>query len=130
MADHPNVSLLRKGYDAFAAGDMDTLRDLFAEGIVWHAPGSNILSGEYEGRDAVFQFFGKLLEETQGSFRQQVHDVLANDTHGVVLVEFHAERGGKTLDARGVHTLHLENGQVTEFWNFVEDTTKADDFWS
>ena len=31
MADHPNVGLLRNGYDAFAKGDMDTVRDFFAE---------------------------------------------------------------------------------------------------
>jgi ketosteroid isomerase-like protein len=130
MADHPNVDLLRKGYDAFAKGDMDTLRELFAEGIVWHVPGNNMLSGDYQGRDAVFGFFGKLLQESGGSFRQEVHDVLANDTHGVVLVDAHAERGGKTLDTHAVHVMHVDDGQVTEFWNLVEDTTKADDFWS
>jgi len=130
MAEHSNVDLLRRGYDAFATGDMDTLRDLFSENIVWHVPGSNILSGDYEGRDAVFGFFGKLMEETGGNFRQEVHDILANDTHGVVLVDAHAERAGKTFDTHSVHVMHLENGQTTEFWNFIEDTTKADEFWS
>ena len=85
MADHPNVDLLRKGYDAFAKGDMETLRGLFAEGIVWHSPGNNILSGVYEGRDAVFGFFGKLMEETGGNLRQEIHDVLANDTRKSVV---------------------------------------------
>ena len=33
---HPNEELVRKGYDAFASGDMDTLRELFDPGIVWH----------------------------------------------------------------------------------------------
>ena len=130
MADHQNVELLRQGYDAFAKGDMDALRDLFAEDVVWHVPGNNLLSGDYEGRDAVFGFFGKLLQETGGSFRQDVHDILANDTHGVALVEFHAERGGKTFDGRSVHVMHVDNGQLTEFWNFLEDTTEADEFWS
>lgn len=130
MAEHPNVGLLRKGYDAFATGDMDTLRDLLAENIVWHVPGNNILSGDYEGRDAVFGFFGKLMEETGGNFRQEVHDILANDMHGVVLVDAHAERAGKTFDTHAVHVMHLENGETTEFWNFIEDTSKADEFWS
>lgn len=130
MADHPNVDLLRRGYDAFARGDLDALRELFAEGIVWHVPGDNILSGDYEGRDAVFGFFGKLIQESGGTFRQEVHDFLANDTHGVVLVEFHAERGGQTFDGRSVHVMHIESGKVTEFWNFLEDTTEADAFWS
>ena len=130
MADHPNVDLLRKGYDAFARGDMDTLRGLFAEDIVWHVPGNNIISGDYEGHDAVFGFFGKLMEETGGNFRQEIHDILANDTHGVVLVDAHAERAGKTFETHSVHVLHVDNGQVTEFWNFIEDTSKSDEFWS
>jgi uncharacterized protein len=130
MAEHPNVDLLRKGYSAFAKGDMDTVRELFAEGITWHVPGNNMFSGDYVGRDAVFGFFGKLMEETGGTFRQEIHDVLANDTHAVALVEVHAEREGKVLDSRNVHVMHVESGQVTEFWNFAEDTSKVDDFWS
>jgi uncharacterized protein len=130
MADHPNVALLRKGYDAFEKGDLDALRDLFAEDIVWHVPGNNMLSGDYQGPDAVFDFFGKLVQETGGNFRQEIHDILANDTHSVALVNVHAERAGKTLETHGVHVMHIENGQVTEFWNLTEDTTKADEFWS
>ncbi len=29
---HPNEELIRRGYDAFARGDMDTLRELFDRG--------------------------------------------------------------------------------------------------
>jgi ketosteroid isomerase-like protein len=36
---HPNEDLIRRGYDAFSRGDMDTLRALFHPDIVWHAPG-------------------------------------------------------------------------------------------
>ena len=35
---HPNEDLIRRGYDAFSSGDMDTLRELFHPDIVWHAP--------------------------------------------------------------------------------------------
>lgn len=130
MADHPNVDLLRNGYEAFAKGDLDTLRGFFAEDIVWHVPGNNMMSGDYKGHDAVFGFFGKLVQETGGNFRQEIHDVLANDTHGVALVNAHAERGAKTLDTHSVHVMHVEDGKITEFWNLIEDTTKADEFWS
>ena len=41
MADHPNATLLRKGYAAFGQGDMATLTDLFSEDVVWHFPGNN-----------------------------------------------------------------------------------------
>jgi uncharacterized protein len=44
---HPNEDLIRRGYDAFSSGDMDTLRELFHPDIVWHAPGRSQLAGDH-----------------------------------------------------------------------------------
>jgi uncharacterized protein len=40
---HPNEDLIRRGYDAFSRGDMDTLVELYHPDIVWHAPGRSQL---------------------------------------------------------------------------------------
>lgn len=37
MTDHPNLDLLRCGYAAYGAGDMDTINELFHDDVVWHA---------------------------------------------------------------------------------------------
>jgi uncharacterized protein len=39
MAEHPNATLIRKGYAAFATGDMATLDALFANDVVWTVAG-------------------------------------------------------------------------------------------
>jgi len=130
MAEHPNVALLRKGYEAFAKGDLDTLRGLFADDIVWHSPGNNILSGDYKGHEEVFGFFGRIVQETGGKFSNDIHDVLANDEHAAVMVNVHAERNGKTLDAPAVHIFHVNGGKVGEFWAFGQDSNELDAFWS
>jgi len=85
MTEHPNVELSRRGYDAFAKGDLATLSELIADDVTWHVRGVGPLSGDYHGRDEVFAFFGRLAEETAGTFRLDVHDVLANDEHTVAL---------------------------------------------
>ena len=36
---HPNEDLVRRGYDAFSSGDVETLRELWDPDIVWHAFG-------------------------------------------------------------------------------------------
>ncbi len=47
---HPNADLLRKGYDAFSKGDLDTIRnEVFSPDIVFHVAGRNPLSGDYQG---------------------------------------------------------------------------------
>ena len=132
MAEHPNVARLKKGYEAFANGDFDTLRELFDENIVWHVPGNNPIAGDYKGIDEVFGFFARIAQETQGKFGFDIHAILADDEHAVALIKASAERNGTRIDAEpGVHAYHINaDGKVTEFWGFTQDTTKADDFWS
>ena len=130
MAEHPNVALLRKGYEAFARGDIAALTDMFAQDMVWHVPGTNLISGEHKGRDAVFAVFAKTMELTGGTFKIDVHDIVANDEHTVSLTRAAASRQGKQLDLRGADIYHIRNGKVTEWWSFVEDQRLDDEFWS
>jgi uncharacterized protein len=127
---HPNVDLLNKGYDAFDKGDLDTVRGLFAEGIVFHIPGRNQLSGEYRGIDEVFGFFAKLIQLTDGTFKLERHAVLADDEHGVVMSTGTAQRNGKSLSARQVDILHITDGKLTEYWAFTDDMYAEDEFYS
>ena len=36
MADHPNAERLRRGYEAYARGDLATLRGMFADANAFH----------------------------------------------------------------------------------------------
>jgi ketosteroid isomerase-like protein len=127
---HPNVELLNKGYDAFEKGDLDALRELFTEDVVFHTAGRNPISGDHEGIDAVFAFFGKVFELSGGTFKLERHAVLADDEHATVLSTATGERDGKRLSVRGVDVFHVRDGRVSECWNFVEDQYADDEFWS
>jgi ketosteroid isomerase-like protein len=130
MADHPNLELLRRGYTAYGAGDMDTINELFADDVVWHIAGRSPLSGDYTGKDQVFGFFAKLQEMSEGTAKIEVHALLANDEHGVAVVTESATRGGRTHEGHATHVLHLRDGRVTEFWDAQTDQYAADEFWS
>jgi ketosteroid isomerase-like protein len=123
---HPNEDLLRRGYVAFSAGDMETVFSLLADDMLWHNGGSNQLTGDVRGHEAIMGFFGKLIEATGGTLQLEVHDVLANDTHGTVLVTAHADRDGQPMAVRQVNVWHLADGKATEFWSFAEDTAAYD----
>ena len=69
MEEHANILLLRRAYDAFGQGDMATLREVFAEDIVWHVPRRSLISGHHRGRDAVLGVFARAAELTGGSMR-------------------------------------------------------------
>jgi len=128
MAEHPNAALLRKGYDAFSKGDMETIRGIFAEDIRWHITGDSSLSGDYKGIDEVFGFFGKLATEMDGGLSLKLHDILANDEHAVALIDSTSTRKGQSRNSRAVHIWHVQGGKAVEFWDSPLDQAGDDAF--
>ncbi|MGB9111372.1 MAG: nuclear transport factor 2 family protein [Acidimicrobiales bacterium] len=130
MAEHSNVEVVRRGYDAFSKGDFAALGDVFADDVVWHVAGPGPLAGDYEGRDAVYGLFAELMKQTDGNFRLDVHDVLANDDHAVALVTASGTRGGKSLESQNAHVFHMRDGRVSEYWAATTDPESELAFWS
>ena len=130
MTENANVELTRRGYEAFGKGDLATLAELLADDCVWHVLGVGPLNGDYHGRDEVFGFFGRLAEETGGTFRLDVHDVLANDEHSVALCKLSASRGTKSIEVPVANVSHMRDGKVTEFWTATTDPQASIDFWT
>ena len=126
---HPNEELVRTGYEAFGKGDMDTIRGLFDPNIVWHAAGRSQMAGDYKGVDAVLEQFGKVFELTGGTFNLEIHDVMANDDHVVVLLTASAEKDGKKLEDKSVQVWHVKDGKATEQWLHAGDQYAVDEFW-
>jgi uncharacterized protein len=127
---HPNEKLVSGGFDAFSKGDVDTLRELFDPDAVWHAPGRGPVSGDHRGVDAILGFVAKVVELTGGTFRVELHDVVANDDHAVALSVNRGERKGRTLEDKSVIVSHVRNGKIVEIWQFFADQYAADDFLS
>jgi uncharacterized protein len=129
MAEHPNVALLRRAEEAFSSGNVEVLGDLLADDILVHAPGNGPLSGEYQGRDAVFAYNRRIFELSGGTYENEVHDILAGDQHGVILQRNRARREGRSLDVREVLVMHLREGKIVEVWEMYDDQQAYDEFW-
>jgi ketosteroid isomerase-like protein len=128
---HPNEERTRKGYEAFSSGDLEAVKDLFAPDILWHVPGDTPISGDYKGIDEVLGFFGTLMQETGGTFKLEIHDILANDKRAAILAHQYSTRNGKTLDTDVVHVMSINpEGKTTEFWGYVQDSKPIEEFWS
>lgn len=130
MAEHPNVDVFRRAYAAFAAGDFDALAEVFHEDAVWHNPGRNPLSGDFVGRDKAFAMFKKEFELSGGTYRPEIHDILATDEHITALMHTTAEREGKKLDMNYALIFHVKDGKITEGWDLWTDQHAVDEFWS
>jgi len=127
-----DADLVRRGYEAFSRGDMDTLRrETFAPDIKWHQNGRNQTAGDYDGVEAVLGLFQKFFQLTDGTFKVVVHDVLASDQHVVVLGTTSARRGGKSLgNGNYCQVFHMRDGRIGECWVTPVDPYELDAFFA
>jgi uncharacterized protein len=126
---HPNAELARKGFEAFAAGDVAAMDQLFADDAKWHFPGKGPACGDFEGKEAIFGSFAGIPQATD-SFAQEIHAILADDEHVVALVKTTAVAGGKTLRYDSVFVFHVSGGKMTEGWVTPVDQATFDAFWT
>lgn len=129
MPEQTNVSLHRRGHEAFRNGDVDFLADLFAEETVWHWPGNGPFGGDFHGRDAVLEMLGKF-GETADSLEFTDEDFLASDTRTAALSRLKLTRGDKTLEFDACEVVRWRDGKVAEEWFLVDDQYAYDAFWS
>jgi ketosteroid isomerase-like protein len=96
---------------------------LLADDVVWHEIGrAEPRRGKAELRAAM----GKRDWEITAT----VHDILANDDHGIILVDATATRGGRTFKYRTAEICHFRDGRISERWAFSDDTAAIVEFFA
>ncbi len=131
MIEHPNVTLVRNLFDAFQKGDTLRLFAMIDENAIWHFPGTKgQLAGEHKGREAIFSFLTKIPTLSNGKFKAELSDVLANQNSAVALFQGKGQRNGIELNNPTCLHMKIENEKITEFREFVWDLYKIDEFWA
>ncbi|MEU9053296.1 nuclear transport factor 2 family protein [Streptomyces sp. NPDC048384] len=132
MAEHPHAALVRKGYEAFQRGDMDTLRGMMTGDCTHHVPGSHPLSGDFKGIDSILDgYYGRLYSETGGSFEVELRDIFVDGRgHAMSVHRFTAARGDRRIDESGGIVFRIVGDKMTDLDECVADIDKANDFWA
>src|SRR5262249_29037182 len=107
-----------------------TVLTTFADDIRWHIPGRGPLSRDYRGHEEVLGFFRHFTELSDGTFRIQIDDVLANGDHVAVLVTESAQRGDRSWSSPQVHLWTVKDVKARDFGQFHGDQQTEDEFWS
>jgi uncharacterized protein (TIGR02246 family) len=128
MAD-ANEQLVRDGYDAFTSGDMETLGALFADDAVHSVPGNNQITGDYKGRDAILDFYGKLFELTDGNLSVDLQSVKVDGDKVAAVHNAKAQRGGKSFDGESTLNFTIKDGKITRIDEVPSDQAAEDEFW-
>jgi ketosteroid isomerase-like protein len=131
MRGDENVAVMRRAYEAFNTGDIETLTEVFDESLVWHLPGRSSFADDYQGRDATLAYFGQLAEETGGTFRAELQHLTADDEGRVVGIQRSTgDRNGKHLDVGNSIVFELKDGRVVDGREHFNDLYAWDEFWS
>lgn len=124
-----DVALVRELYERFAAGDLDRVREILSEDIVWVEPAGCFIpeaAGTTRGLDAVFKVFARYPElwESFEPTPQEFYD--AGD--GIVFV-IGEQRGrshsGREVAPSFINLWQVENGRITVHRSWSDTKTLA-----
>jgi uncharacterized protein len=102
-----NVETAKKGYDAYAAGDVETALKDFHDDIEWSIPGNSTLSGTYRGKGQFMEMLGKLAEKSGTTTPERIF----GDGDDVVVITNVAAGGESWLQA---DVLTYRNGKLVK----------------
>jgi hypothetical protein len=104
---------------------------LFSNDVVQHVPGNGPFAGTYKGPEAVLGYYGRLAEETGGTFRAHLVDLHGDGAGHVTAVHMiSAERKGTTRVSRGSILFTIMGDKVTDLLQLSGDLPGDDAFFT
>jgi uncharacterized protein len=100
MSEQDNIEVIKRGYEAFAAGDVETVMSQFDDDVEWVQPGDSAVSGTFHGKSEVMEHLGRLAEK---GLTVKLNRLIADGDTVVALTEVTA--GGETGQDADVFTL-------------------------
>ena len=118
-----NADAVKRGYDAFNAGDIDTVSKIFADDISWEGPNTSgvPMSGLNEGKDAVLQALGHI-EQLFQTFHVSPDEMIEQGDTVVVLshIEGTTATSGSDIKLPGVEIWRMSDGQAQRVQSLVD----------
>jgi len=123
--------VVRGIYAAINDNDPDAISPYLADDCIRRYPrGDSPIAGDHVGRDAVVDSYRYVLGHTDGDYKVDVGNVLAND---VIASSYHREQGhrardGAALDAEMIVRWVFRDGRVSEIWDYSNDIPSLNEF--
>jgi uncharacterized protein len=105
MSEQDNKEVIKRGYEAFSAGDIEAVMNLFDDDIEWVQPGQSAVSGTFHGKAEVMEHIGRLAEK---ALTVKLIQLVAEGDTVVAITEVTA--GGETGEDADVFT--VRNGKT------------------
>jgi len=126
------AELHRRQREMYAGGPVEPVRDLLADDVLWHVPGSSPIAGEHRGADAVVDYFERRRTLADETMRMSPGELIEEGDDVAQFVEGSATLGGEPVTWRtiGVYRVDPERRRVREVWLVPLDADLFDRIWS
>ena len=126
---HPNAVLLSSVYAHFSEGNFQAVLDACSDSMTFQIAGKSKLAGKYTKDTFLTNFVVKMKELSGGSYKLEVHDILASDLHAAVLASSKLTTHGKTVELRTVHVWRFDHGKPIAWYEYPRDLYQFDAAW-
>ncbi|MGB2375756.1 MAG: nuclear transport factor 2 family protein [Porticoccaceae bacterium] len=110
----PNITVVKAGYDAFAAGDMEAWAAVQADDVLWLMPVGLPYGGSFVGPEAIKEGVFGPIGEMWPEFK--VTPMHYYESGNRVFV--HARMTAEGLDAETLHMVTVKDGKYSQFQPF------------
>jgi ketosteroid isomerase-like protein len=118
-----NVEIVRAGYQAWNAGDMDAFRELHDPDVILRPENNWPEPGPYIGREAVMRFYEQFREAWDADTLQLTGDLSHAADRVVARFAWHAQEHGPESNIEVTVISAIRNGKLREvefFWDHAE----------
>jgi ketosteroid isomerase-like protein len=126
--DH--VERTRQAFDAFLRRDGIVIGRLLDDQTVWRVPGGSLMSGEYRGREQIFEFLRQTAVLTEGTYRADLRWVAGGDEVVAALYRASGRREGRELDIDQLLVLRYRGSVLAEVLAVPVDLKAFEAFWA
>jgi ketosteroid isomerase-like protein len=128
-SEHPNVALVRRGFDAMASGDLETAFGLFSPALRYYGYDATGTPREFRDRD---EFFGMVLE-AMSLMDEFVTELVEASAVGDSLVMAHVRGRRRVRGDERTETFdfamvfRIEDGRATHAMDMID--ARAEEFY-
>ena len=127
--EHPNVQLVRDGFEAVDRGDITWLAEHLSEDVVWHVGGNSKWAGSYRGTAEVLAFFARQGEAMGSATRSQdPRHARQRRPRRRPRRRDSDRQDGSSAAWKYVNIFHVKDGKVSEVWGMAENDADVDPF--
>ena len=118
-----NVDVVKAGFAAWNAGDMDAVRELYHPDVIVRSPEGWPEPGPFVGRDAVMREFEHLREAWDADAAEPISDFRASGDRVAVRFIWHGAGRGPDADLEMTQVNTVRSGKIFAieyFWDHTE----------